>query len=62
MERSEKRGEYNRHGVAMHALTCGTCKPKVRRLWQTTDHLERWELLASIELHELRASGRRLHA
>lgn len=49
------------YGTAMHALSCTTCRPKAARVIETRNHLERWELLAQIELHELRASGRRLH-
>jgi hypothetical protein len=59
MIRREQRGPQ--YGLALHALTCGQCKPKATRVLETSNHIERWELLAQIELHELRLSGKRLH-
>ncbi len=61
MKRRESEARHGYRGTAYHALHCGTCKPKAQRILVTTSHIERFELLAQIELHEQRASGRRLH-
>ncbi len=62
MERRESKADESRYGTARHAITCPTCKPKAARILATADHIERWELLAQIELHEQQQAGRRLHA
>jgi len=58
MRPEKQEAATTRNAIAQHALSCGPCKLKVKRLVHSASHIERGELLCQIEHHAWKAERR----